>query len=108
MLKSFILKSKIVYAILGVGIAVCLLVLTANISYEIGQEQAAGYSEEYLEMYGFSVFEHSFMYPDETIEHIFHLAKDKTDNYFLTAEERQENALNNFNRAMEENAAQKE
>jgi len=51
MLKSFILKSKKIYTIMGVGIAVCLLVLTANISYDLGREQT-GYSEEYLQAYG--------------------------------------------------------
>lgn len=108
MLKSFILKSRKIYAILGAGIILCLCVLTANISYELGQEQAAGYSEEYLELYGFQVFEHSLGYPDITLDDIFWLAKDKTDNYFLTAEEKQENLQNNINRVMELKAAQEE
>lgn len=50
--QEFILKSKKVYAILFAGIMICLCLITANVSYKIGEQNAAGYSKEYMECYG--------------------------------------------------------
>jgi hypothetical protein len=54
--KNFILKSKKIYAILGVAIMVVACVLIADISYDLGQTNKKGYSEEYLQAYGLHVW----------------------------------------------------
>lgn len=66
--KEFILKSKKIYGILGAGMMLCLCVLTANISYGMGQEQAAGYSEEYLNRYAAISFAYADSFPNEPFE----------------------------------------
>ena len=72
MVKNFILKSKKIYIILGAGIMLCLLILTANISYGLGQQQAAAgqaqYSEEYLQRYAFLTWAYLDSFPNDTLE----------------------------------------
>lgn len=78
MVKNFILKSKKVYIILGVGIMLCLLTLTANISYTAGQQQAAAgqkYSEEYLQQYAFITWAYMDSFPHDTLENAMQYAK---------------------------------
>lgn len=103
MLKKFILKSNKIYIILGIGIMLCVLTLTANISYGLGQQQAAGYSKNYLETYAFSVWEYTICNANEMdLNNAFSYAETRTNWEFLTDKERHQNMINNINRVMEE------
>jgi hypothetical protein len=53
--REFILHSKKIYAILGVGIMICVFSITAHVSYGLGEKKATGYSKEYVEAYGLHV-----------------------------------------------------
>jgi len=76
MVKNLILKSKKIYIILGAGIMLCLLILTANISYGLGQQQAAaGYSEEYLQRHAFLTWAYLDSFPNDTLENALQYAK---------------------------------
>lgn len=66
--KEFILKSKKIYGILGAGMMLCICVLTANISYGMGQEQAAGYSKEYMSDYAIITFAYADSFSNEPFE----------------------------------------
>lgn len=76
MVKNFILKSKKIYIILGAGIMMCMLTLTANISYDLGQQRAAaGYSEEYLQRHAFITWAYLDSFPNDTLENAMQYAK---------------------------------
>lgn len=53
--REFILHSKKIYAVLGIGMMMCVCVITANVSYGLGEKKATGYSKEYVEAYGLHV-----------------------------------------------------
>lgn len=53
--REFILHSKKIYAALGIGMMMCVCVITANVSYGFGKEQVTGYSKEYVEAYGLHI-----------------------------------------------------
>ena len=98
--SEFILKSRKIYAILGVGIMLCVCVLTANISYNFGKTKATGYSEEYLETYGAIVWEYTIAGTDPTeatLSGALTKAKDMCELlYNTTDEQKTENVQKNW------------
>lgn len=59
---------------MGAGIMLCMLTLTANISYDLGQQRAAGYSENYLQTYAIITANYSHTFPEQTIDHALNAA----------------------------------
>lgn len=82
-----------------------MFVLTSNVSYELGQKQAAGYSKDYLQTYAFSVWEYAVRHTNEmNIDNAFSYGEIRADWTLLTDKERHQNMIDNGNRAMEEKA----
>ena len=107
MLKDFVLKSRKIYVILGAGIMLCVCILTANISYDMGQRQAAtkqiGYSEEYVQQYAANTWAYMFVFPEATLSDGMEYGKRLADFSLMTREQMLINMRDNYNRAMKEN-----
>ena len=48
--REFFLYSKKVYAVLGIGIMMCVLQLTTNIAYGMGEKKAELYNDRYVKV----------------------------------------------------------
>jgi len=90
---------------LGVGILACLMVITVNVSYGLGQEsvgESTVYSAEYMETYAFYIWEYTFYHGNEsTPEAAEEYGRMWADFTLVTDEERQQNTINSYNWVME-------
>lgn len=79
--REFFLYSKKVYAVLGIGIMMCVLQLTTNIAYGMGEKKAELYNDRYVKTYTALAENYCNSNPNATVESALNFAEVNC-NYF--------------------------
>lgn len=79
--REFVLHSKKIYAVLGIGIMVCVLQLTTNIAYGMGEEKAELYNSRYTKTYTALAENYCNSNPNATVESALNFAAVNCNNF---------------------------
>lgn len=74
-IEEFILESNKVYPILIAGMMICVLQITSNVAYEMGQDKADLYNYRYARTYTTLAENYQRSFPNEPIENSLQAAE---------------------------------